>query len=113
MAYWSLGFPQGELLDGEPIPCTCLPPLHFPLLPGRAAGRRASVPKPTSPPAHPQGELLDGEPLFPGDSDLDQLYRIQQVIGPLIPEHTQLFQRSPQNVGIVFNFRDPMSLETR
>ena len=56
---------------------------------------------------------MDGEPLFPGDSDLDQLYRIQQVIGPLIPEHTQLFQRSPQNVGIVFNFKDPMSLETR
>lgn len=60
-----------------------------------------------------QGELLDGEPLFPGDSDLDQLYRIQQVLGPLVPEHEQLFLRNPQNAGITFNFKDPMSLATR
>ncbi len=29
------------------------------------------------------GELTDGEPLFPGESDIDQLYCIQKVKGPL------------------------------
>ena len=60
-----------------------------------------------------QGELLDGEPLFPGDSDLDQLYRIQQIIGPLIPAHEELFKRNPQNNGITFNFKEPMTLASR
>ena len=27
------------------------------------------------------GELIDGQPLFPGDSDIDQLYVIQKVLG--------------------------------
>lgn len=26
-------------------------------------------------------ELIDGQPLFPGDSDIDQLYIIQKLIG--------------------------------
>ena len=60
-----------------------------------------------------QGEIMDGEPLFPGDSDLDQLYRIQQIIGPLLPEHEELFKRNPQNTGITFNFKDPMTLAAR
>ena len=25
------------------------------------------------------GELVDGEPLFAGDSDIDQLYKIQKI----------------------------------
>jgi len=25
------------------------------------------------------GEITDGEPLFPGDSEIDQLYQIQKV----------------------------------
>jgi serine/threonine protein kinase len=29
------------------------------------------------------GELMDGQPLFPGDSEVDQLYVIQKVLGPL------------------------------
>ena len=29
------------------------------------------------------GELTDGEPLFPSESDIDQLYCIQKVKGPL------------------------------
>jgi len=29
------------------------------------------------------GELLDGEPLFPGESEIDQLYCIQKIMGPL------------------------------
>ncbi len=60
-----------------------------------------------------QGELLDGEPLFPGDSDLDQLYRIQQILGPMDPDHQAMFDRNPQNNGIAFNFKEQMSLSTR
>lgn len=59
------------------------------------------------------GELLDGDPLFPGDSDLDQLYRIQSILGPMLPSHEELFSRHPDNAGIVFNFKDPMTLATR
>ena len=29
------------------------------------------------------GELIDGQPLFPGDSDIDQLYVIQKLLGQL------------------------------
>eukprot|EP00976_Prorocentrum_cordatum_P116797 1196213-Prorocentrum_minimum.AAC.4 len=29
------------------------------------------------------GELIDGQPLFPGESDIDQLYIIQRLLGPL------------------------------
>jgi len=29
------------------------------------------------------GELMDGQPLFPGDSEVDQLFVIQKVLGPL------------------------------
>lgn len=64
-------------------------------------------------PPPPQGELMDGEPLFPGDSDLDQLYRIQQVLGPLIPSHQDMFSTNPQNSGIYFNFKDQISLSKR
>lgn len=27
------------------------------------------------------GELIDGQPLFPGDSDIDQLFVIQKLLG--------------------------------
>lgn len=29
------------------------------------------------------GELTDGEPLFPGESEIDQLYLIQKIMGSL------------------------------
>lgn len=29
------------------------------------------------------GELIDGQPLFPGDSDIDQLFVIQKLLGQL------------------------------
>ena len=31
------------------------------------------------------GELIDGQPLFPGDSDIDQLFVIQKLLGELQP----------------------------
>ena len=30
------------------------------------------------------GELIDGQPLFPGDSDIDQLFVIQKLLGELV-----------------------------
>ena len=33
------------------------------------------------------GELTDGEPLFPGDSQIDQLYVIQKILGALPLEY--------------------------
>lgn len=36
-------------------------------------------------------ELLNGEPLFPGDSDIDQIYHITKCLGNLITYHRELF----------------------
>ncbi|KAF5825873.1 kinase-like domain-containing protein, partial [Dunaliella salina] len=41
------------------------------------------------------GELVDGQPLFPGESDIDQLYIIQRLVGSLTEEQQQLFLRNP------------------
>ena len=32
------------------------------------------------------GELADGQPLFPGDSEMDQLFLVQKVLGALTAE---------------------------
>lgn len=38
------------------------------------------------------GELIDGQPLFPGDSDIDQLFVIQKLLGQLHPAyHPRLY----------------------
>lgn len=29
------------------------------------------------------GEIMDGDPLFPGESEIDQLFCIQKVLGKL------------------------------
>ena len=42
------------------------------------------------------GELVDGQPLFPGESDIDQLYIIQRLVGSLTEEQQQLFLRNPR-----------------
>lgn len=56
------------------------------------------------------GEITDSQPLFPGDSEIDQLYLIQKVIGPLIPEHLHIFQKNERFSG--FNFPDMSKPET-
>lgn len=48
------------------------------------------------------GEISDGQPIFPGDSEVDQLYIIQKVIGPLTPEHQELFMLNPRFAGLKF-----------
>ena len=42
------------------------------------------------------GELLDGQALFPGESDIDQLYIIQQVLGELSATQKEAFLRNPR-----------------
>lgn len=45
-------------------------------------------------------EMLTGEPLFPGDSDIDQLYHIISKIGNLTNRHKEIFHRNPLFVGM-------------
>mmetsp|Transcript_22688 Transcript_22688/g.40836 ORF Transcript_22688/g.40836 Transcript_22688/m.40836 type:complete len:633 (+) Transcript_22688:53-1951(+) len=48
------------------------------------------------------GELTDGQPLFPGESEIDQLYVIQKVLGPLSPEQEEAFHKNPHLNGYKF-----------
>ncbi|XP_047484148.1 protein kinase shaggy-like [Penaeus chinensis] len=54
-------------------------------------------------------EMLTGEPLFPGESDIDQLFHIIQTLGDLMPvgtlgelstPHRQLVERNPMLAGL-------------
>ena len=40
-------------------------------------------------------ELLTSQPLFPGDTDIDQLYRIMKYLGPLTKKHEGIFIENP------------------
>lgn len=46
------------------------------------------------------GELSDGQPLFPGESEIDQLFTIQKVLGPLSPHQMSLFYANPRFSGL-------------
>ena len=60
------------------------------------------------------GELSDGQPLFPGDSEMDQLYLIQKVLGPLTKEQMESFNKNPRFVGLKFpEIAKPETLEKR
>lgn len=48
------------------------------------------------------GELIDGQPLFPGESEIDQIYCIQRVMGSLIPEHKEAFLKNQHFLGLRF-----------
>ncbi|XP_056424118.1 cyclin-dependent kinase-like 2 [Hyla sarda] len=45
-------------------------------------------------------EMLTGEPLFPGDSDIDQLYHIVKCQGNLTPRLQELFYNNPLFAGV-------------
>ncbi|XP_036002637.1 cyclin-dependent kinase-like 5 isoform X1 [Fundulus heteroclitus] len=45
-------------------------------------------------------EMLTGQPLFPGDSDLDQIYHIVRCFGNLTAHHQELFYRNPIFSGV-------------
>jgi serine/threonine protein kinase len=50
------------------------------------------------------GELIDGQPLFPGETELDQLYIIQKMIGSLTPTQADMFVKNPRYVGTKLPF---------
>ena len=60
------------------------------------------------------GELIDGQPLFPGESDVDQLYIIQKIIGPITKSHLKRFLTNPNFTGLKFpDVSNPQGLEKR
>lgn len=48
------------------------------------------------------GEITDGDPLFPGESEIDQLYLIQKILGKLTPEQEEEFRKNPRFIGLSF-----------
>ncbi|XP_045063323.1 cyclin-dependent kinase-like 5 isoform X5 [Coregonus clupeaformis] len=61
------------------------------------------------------GELSDGQPLFPGESEIDQLFTIQKVLGPLPAEQMKLFYNNPRFHGLrqFPSVNHPTTLERR
>ena len=59
-------------------------------------------------------ELIDGNPLFPGDNEIDQLFKIQKCLGELIPEHGQSFAANSRFLGVRFpRVTSPETLDAR
>nr|KAF6483599.1 cyclin dependent kinase like 1 [Rousettus aegyptiacus] len=54
-------------------------------------------------------ELLSGVPLWPGKSDVDQLYLIRKTLGDLIPRHQQVFNTNQYFSGV--KIPDPEDME--
>lgn len=46
------------------------------------------------------GELSDGNAIFPGESEIDQLYMIQKILGPLPHYQMAIFENSPRFSGL-------------
>ena len=58
------------------------------------------------------GEVSDGEPLFPGESEIDQLFLIQKILGPLTSVQYEEFSSNPRFVGLRFpRIKQPETLE--
>nr|AAL58838.1 serine/threonine protein kinase kkialre-like 1 [Homo sapiens] len=55
-------------------------------------------------------ELLSGVPLWPGKSDVDQLYLIRKTLGDLIPRHQQVFSTNQYFSGVKIPDPEDMSL---
>ncbi|XP_066991708.2 cyclin-dependent kinase-like 2 [Anabrus simplex] len=51
-------------------------------------------------------EMMTGEPLFPGDSDIDQLFQIVKLLGKLSNRHQPLIARNPDFKGLKQHFED-------
>ncbi|NWR52491.1 CDKL2 protein, partial [Regulus satrapa] len=59
-------------------------------------------------------EMLTGAPLFPGDSDIDQLFHITKCLGNLIPRQQELFYKNPLFAGMKLpEVKELESLEKR
>lgn len=60
------------------------------------------------------GEITDGQPVFAGDSEVDQLYIIQKVLGPLTSEQSEAFESNPRFAGLKFpEMRRPETLQKK
>ena len=60
------------------------------------------------------GELIDGQPLFPGENEIDQLYLIQKILGPLTAEQKENFLKNPRFLGTKFpEITKPETIERR
>jgi cyclin-dependent kinase-like len=60
------------------------------------------------------GELMDGQPLFPGDSEVDQLFVIQKVLGSLPDFLQDEFNRNTRYQGLKFpEITHPETIEAR
>ena len=60
------------------------------------------------------GELIDGQPLFPGENEMDMLYLIQKLLGPLTPDQKESLLKNPRFVGSRFHdVPKPETLERR
>ncbi|XP_004616111.2 cyclin-dependent kinase-like 4 [Sorex araneus] len=55
-------------------------------------------------------ELLTGQPLWPGKSDVDQLYMIIRTLGKLIPRHQAIFRSNQFFHGV--SIPEPEDMET-
>uniref|UniRef100_A0A8C6TND1 Protein kinase domain-containing protein n=1 Tax=Neogobius melanostomus TaxID=47308 RepID=A0A8C6TND1_9GOBI len=59
-------------------------------------------------------EMLTSQPLFPGESDLDQIYHIVRCLGNLPSQHQELFHRNPLFSGVRLpECSGPVTLEQR
>ncbi|XP_039256141.2 uncharacterized protein LOC120332877 [Styela clava] len=60
------------------------------------------------------GELSDSQPLFPGESEIDQLFTIQKVLGPLPAEQMKMLLTNQRFVGLKFpTLGQPVTLERK
>lgn len=60
------------------------------------------------------GEITDGDPLFPGESEIDQLFCIQKIVGKLPPSLQEKFDENPRFVGFKFpELSKPETLEKK
>jgi len=60
------------------------------------------------------GEIIDGQPLFPGETEIDQLFIIQKMLGKLSDDQLEMFFKNPRFVGLKFpDMIKPETLEKR
>src|SRR5690606_27412590 len=55
-------------------------------------------------------ELMRGEALWPGKSDVDQLYLIRRTLGDLLPRHVSIFRSNEFFAGV--SIPEPDSIDT-
>jgi serine/threonine protein kinase len=44
--------------------------------------------------------LITGDPLFPGDSDIDQLFKVREIVGEITNTQRTLFETHPDHKNL-------------